>query len=360
MVSSGIPSLDELLGGGYPERSAVLVTGPAGIGKEALGYHFIHSGLLKGEFCLYVTRLSLRDVLHDQRAFGIASTEKTPMWIARGGGQVELDMGSLPKLAGTIKELVERNKGRKVRIVTDILSSVLMLNPAEAVYRFADELVVALKEYDAVMLASLEDGMHPPSTQAAMLQLFDGVVEFSFQKTGLRLLSMVRVLKMRGAAPRQEYYTFSLADSGMHLRRAEERLQPGKTTPVEEPVQLSGGGPAPAPLFASQEARGVFDYLLRSFLTDYRSDRLSIEQSGWRTRVAISESTGIGMESFYGKGGKDGPVLRELISTGLVESRLFYGQRGRGGEVTKVRVSYEKELVKRLLERASRGEGEQS
>jgi hypothetical protein len=30
--------------------------------------------------------------------------------------------------------------------------------------------------YDSVLLATLEDGMHPPNVLAAMQQLFDGVV----------------------------------------------------------------------------------------------------------------------------------------------------------------------------------------
>ena len=38
MVSSGVPALDPLLGDGYPDKSTILVVGPPGIGKEALGY----------------------------------------------------------------------------------------------------------------------------------------------------------------------------------------------------------------------------------------------------------------------------------------------------------------------------------
>ena len=47
LVDSGIPSLDALLGGkGYPEKSAILVVGPPGIGKEALADWFAQSALL--------------------------------------------------------------------------------------------------------------------------------------------------------------------------------------------------------------------------------------------------------------------------------------------------------------------------
>jgi KaiC/GvpD/RAD55 family RecA-like ATPase len=72
LASSGIPALDKVLAGdGYPDRSTVLIVGPPGIGKEALGYWFAQSGLTQGDFCLYVTRLSVREVLQDEKGFGI-------------------------------------------------------------------------------------------------------------------------------------------------------------------------------------------------------------------------------------------------------------------------------------------------
>jgi KaiC/GvpD/RAD55 family RecA-like ATPase len=43
MLSTGLDELDQLLKGGYPDKSAILVVGPPGIGKEALGYSFIQN-----------------------------------------------------------------------------------------------------------------------------------------------------------------------------------------------------------------------------------------------------------------------------------------------------------------------------
>jgi len=62
LVSSGVAALDPLLDDGYPEKSTILVVEPPGIGKEALGYWFTHSGLIQGDLCLYVTRLSVKEV----------------------------------------------------------------------------------------------------------------------------------------------------------------------------------------------------------------------------------------------------------------------------------------------------------
>ncbi len=73
MFSTGVDGLNRLLNNGYPEKSAILVVGPPGIGKEALGYWFAQDGLSRGDFCLYVTRLTVSEVLDDTRAFGVES-----------------------------------------------------------------------------------------------------------------------------------------------------------------------------------------------------------------------------------------------------------------------------------------------
>ena len=92
LPSTGISSLDSLLGGeGYPDRSAVLVTGAPGIGKEALGYWFTNSGLAQSDFCAYVTRLATREVLKDAKAFGLDFAQRVPLWIAREGGEIQGD-----------------------------------------------------------------------------------------------------------------------------------------------------------------------------------------------------------------------------------------------------------------------------
>ena len=106
-----------------------------------------------------------------------------------------------------------------------------------------------------------------------------------------------------------------------------------------------------------KDAETVFQYLLKSFVDDYFAFRLSAEQSGWRTRSEISESTNISQMVLYGRESMYGPVLKELFSKGLVEQRFYGGHRGRGGEVVKLRISYEKEQVRRFVEETlARGE----
>jgi KaiC/GvpD/RAD55 family RecA-like ATPase len=218
LASSGVAALDKVLADdAYPDRSTVLIVGPPGIGKEALGYWFTQSGLLQGDFCLYVTRLSVKEVLQDEKGFGIDTSQKVPLWIASDGGQIKYDVNDLAGLSHNIKEILKQNTNRRVRVVVDVLSSLLMLNPSETIYRFLTQLFADVKQYDAVLLATLEEGMHQPQVLAAMQQLFDGVVEMRLYEEGLRVLPLLRVRKMRGVPPQPGYFNFSLTRNGMEV-----------------------------------------------------------------------------------------------------------------------------------------------
>jgi KaiC/GvpD/RAD55 family RecA-like ATPase len=82
LASSGIPALDKILAGdGYPDRSTVLVVGPPGIGKGALGYWFTQSGLAQGDFCLYVNRLSVKEVLQDEKGVRYRHPTECPVLV---------------------------------------------------------------------------------------------------------------------------------------------------------------------------------------------------------------------------------------------------------------------------------------
>jgi circadian clock protein KaiC len=217
MVSTGLDELDRLLKGGYPEKSAILVVGPPGIGKEALGYWFIQNGLMQQDFCLYVTRLAVSEVIQDIRAFGIDG-QSTPVWFAREGGQTKCDLNDLPGLSFSVKETLRRNGEKPIRVVTDILSSLLMLNSPEVIYRYVSQLLSDVKQHDAVFLATIEDGMHQPQVLAAMQQLFDGIVELRLYEEGLRVLPLLRIKKMRGMQPEPGYYNFSFNHKKMEIR----------------------------------------------------------------------------------------------------------------------------------------------
>jgi KaiC/GvpD/RAD55 family RecA-like ATPase len=216
MASTGIEELDRLLGDGYPDRAVILVTGPSGIGKEALGYRFVQSGLSAGEFCLYITKSTPNEVLQDFRGLGV-DTSKAPMWYSRDGGERKFSPNDLSALSFNVKEVLKAHSSQRIRVVTDVLSSLLVLNPVETVYRFLSQLFSDVKQYDAVLLATLEEGMHDPKTISTMAELFDGVVEFKLYEEGFRVTPLLRLRKMRGLAPQPGYFNFAVSRNGMEI-----------------------------------------------------------------------------------------------------------------------------------------------
>ncbi len=217
MVSTGVPSLDQLLrGDGYPDRSAILVVGPPGIGKEALGYWFTRSGLVKGDYCLYATHRPVPDVLRDMKGLGIPA-DKVPDWIASAGSPVKCDLRDATAISFNIKEAAHKNRERRTKIVTDVLSPLLVLNPLEPMYNYWSQLLADVKQQDSVFLALMEDGMHPPNVLTTMEQLFDGVIEMRLYEEGLAITPLFRVKKMLGLPPLTGYFRFSVSNTGMEV-----------------------------------------------------------------------------------------------------------------------------------------------
>jgi tetratricopeptide (TPR) repeat protein len=103
--------------------------------------------------------------------------------------------------------------------------------------------------------------------------------------------------------------------------------------------------------FESEAAEKAFNFLVIAFKEDYTIRRLPLDKSGWRTLMEIARNAQITTFSLYGRSGRGGKATSELGRCDVVESRFFLGERGRGGRVLKMRISYEKEKVKQQSER---------
>ncbi len=102
--------------------------------------------------------------------------------------------------------------------------------------------------------------------------------------------------------------------------------------------------------FETERAREVFQCLVKEFLSDYMSKRIYVEKAGWRSLMDLVRQMKIPRSALYGPRGRDGPTLSELERRGLVESRIFPKERGRGGAIKKVRVAYDNAIVKKVVE----------
>lgn len=165
-----------------------------------------------------MTRLTSREVLKDAKAFGVDFGTKVPFWIAADGGEIKYDYRDLAGLSFNIKDVLKKNAHRRIKIVADVFSPLLMLNPSDSIYKFLIQLLAEVKQYDAVLLATIEDGMHDPQVMTAMQSLFDGVVELKiFHEGGLSYVPILAIQKMLGMPPQPRYFRFSFTKNAMEL-----------------------------------------------------------------------------------------------------------------------------------------------
>lgn len=108
------------------------------------------------------------------------------LWLASDGGQVKYDVNDLASLSYNTKDILNKNENRRIRVVTDVVSSLLMLNQPETIYKFLTQLLDEVKQHDAVLLATVAEGIHKPEVLTSMQQLFDGVVELRLYEERLR------------------------------------------------------------------------------------------------------------------------------------------------------------------------------
>ena len=101
--------------------------------------------------------------------------------------------------------------------------------------------------------------------------------------------------------------------------------------------------------FESQETQRAFTFLLSAFVKDYALHRLALEKAGWRTLTRVVNEGKVSAYSIYGKN-RNGYALVELKKRGLVEARIYPGERGRGGKILKIRVCYDLEPIKRQID----------
>src|SRR6185369_13044525 len=88
-VSTGLPALDDMLGGkGYYRASTVLLSGTAGTGKTTLAAHFVDAACARGEKCLYfLFEESPQQMLRNMRSAGVDLAR----WVEKGLLQFHAD-----------------------------------------------------------------------------------------------------------------------------------------------------------------------------------------------------------------------------------------------------------------------------
>ena len=258
-VSTGVPELDTILGGGLTSNRSYLLEGTPGSGKTTIALQFLLEGVRAGEPGLYITlsetALELRDVAssHGWALDGIELFEL----VSEDGLDPDSEQSILDpsevELGETIAGVMECvDRLRPVRVVFDSLSEMRLLAQNSLRYR---RQILALKQYFSTRQCTvllLDDRSSDPgdlqlhSIAHGVITLEQAAQEYGSERRRLR------VVKMRGVKYRGGFHDFAIETGGVavfprlvaadhHAEFSDELVSTG----IEHLDDMLGGGLSP-------------------------------------------------------------------------------------------------------------------
>jgi len=227
-VETGIPGMDEVLGGGIPKRNVVLLSGGPGTGKSIFGQQFLYHGLKNGEPGVLVAleehpaqiKINMAQFGWDVRPYeeegrfaivdaftgGIGEYAKRERYVVRD----PTDVASLVDvLRGAVRDL------RAERVVIDSVTSLYLTRPV-----VARSTVMQLKRVlsglgcTSILVSQVsvtERGFGGPGVEHAA----DGIIRLDLDEFEGQLYRSLIVWKMRGTAHSMRRHPFEITDKGI-------------------------------------------------------------------------------------------------------------------------------------------------
>lgn len=220
-VSTGVPDLDEMMGGGIPRGDSVLVTGPSGSGKSVLGTQFIADGVKKREpGVLVVFEEHPKEYVHRAQGLGFPLQEMVEAGALEVMYLRPLDL-SPDETLFEIREAAERVGAR--RVVIDSMSGFEMaLAPTfrsdfrESLYR----LVGALTGVGITVLTTMEilqDRSELRFTPNIVSFLADVLILLRYCESEGQIKKVLTVAKMRGSQHSKAFREYEITRHGFAL-----------------------------------------------------------------------------------------------------------------------------------------------
>ncbi|HXI98409.1 MAG TPA: ATPase domain-containing protein [Gemmatimonadaceae bacterium] len=218
-LSTGVPGLDEMIGGGVVAGDAVMLTGPAGSGKSTVATQFIAEGLKQGEtgviavFEEYPEDYLARADARDSEVGDMIRSGKLELIYLR-----PLDL-SVDEALAAILEAVQRLKA--TRIVIDSLSGFeVALAPTfredfrESLYRLVGTLTAT--GVTVFMTAEVPEGFSDAKfTSEKVSFITDEILVQRYVEIEGELLRVMAVIKVRGSDHSHEFRLYEITENGV-------------------------------------------------------------------------------------------------------------------------------------------------
>src|ERR1051326_8442139 len=233
---TGVPGLNELIGGGFLKRSITLVSGSAGIGKSTLGIQFLLEGVKHRESGIYITvEEGEAQILNTADALGL------PLRQAVKHGLIEIVYLSRGRVRATQFPAILTAKIKKTkasRLVLDSASHIVGYGqPAnDELRQLLYSLITRFKSLNVTSIFTMES----PSmfstgsiTDRDFSPIADNLLMLRYSNTGDTLQPALTVVKTRGTKHDRGTHLFEIGKGGMRIGERLGRQTVGQSEKID-------------------------------------------------------------------------------------------------------------------------------
>jgi circadian clock protein KaiC len=220
-LPTGVPGLDDILGGGVPEYSFNLLAGRPGSGKTTLAHQIMFANASREQPALYITIVGEPPIkmLRYQQQYSFFDGSKIPSCIRfLHLGDDVLESG-LETVLDTIVKEVEATRPKLVFV--DSFRALARRDANSGFQHFVQRLSVHLTTWEATTFLVGEYEGDADSNSSPVFTVADGIISLCQSTERNSIVRKLQVVKMRGQGQVPGLHTVKMSDDGL---RAYPRL----------------------------------------------------------------------------------------------------------------------------------------
>ena len=213
-VNSGIAGLDNLMEGGFPKSSNIVLSGLPGTGKTLFGMAFIAEGCKNNEKCLYITVEQPPDALIKQ---AIQFNWNFPQWQEQGNLQI-VHFDFMKPISKKMLENILQNIENKHydRVVIDSISAIAHSPLPVSYYDFLELFDKTTKNGITTLCIAQKDEKEP--TNKILEYIGDGLVSFGREILGETSNRTIEIEKLRWTRINDVPHSFEFTENGIVIK----------------------------------------------------------------------------------------------------------------------------------------------